>query len=211
MAHIRGLTTLFVLAAAVVVLRAADYVPASRLSGDVPNPPYNAIGWVEAVVDIEVDSSGSVSNWTGLRATPGGLNAVLPALKNWKFKAAHDGESSVGSHVLFGAMFRPAQLFDPAGGSAAEDLKPPVKEVPFPLALTRPAYPIKVVGNRSVLVEVLLKADGSVDKTTVVTPKSGWDDASLTAAKGWSFRPPVYKDKAVAGVAYLVFGFRMPV
>ena len=129
--------------------RGADYEPAHRVSGDVPNPPVNAIGWVEAVVDLELDATGAIVSSTGLRATPGGLNFVMPSLKNWKFKPANDGEKVVSSHVLVGAMMRPAQLFDPAGGSPAEDLKAPVEDLPYPRTFTRPAYPIKVVGNRS--------------------------------------------------------------
>ena len=206
-----GLTLLCVVAVAVATLRAADYVPAKRVAGDVPNPPVSAIGWVEAVVDLELDSNGGIMNATGLRATPGGLNFVLPSLKNWKFRPANDGERAVASHVLVAAIFRPAQLFDPAGGKPAENLKEPVNELPFPISMARPAYPQKVVGNRSVLIEVLIRADGKVEKASVVGTASGWDAAALTAAQGWTFRAPRREDKTVAGVAYLIFGFRMPV
>ena len=215
-----GVVTLLSLAVVAVVavatLGAADYVAAKRVSGDIPNPPVRAIGWVEAVVDLELDSNGGIMSATGLRATPGGLDFVLPSLKNWKFKPANDGERAVASHVLVGAIFRPAQLFDPAGGKPAENLKDPVNEVPFPLSMARPAYPQKVVGNRSVLVEVLIRADGRTDSATIVGPTSGWDAAALTAAQGWTFSAPRYKNKdgkelTVAGVAYLIFGFRMPV
>jgi len=200
-----------VLATAVVVLRAADYVPAQRIAGDVPNPPVSAIGWVEAVVDLDIDAAGGIANAIGIRATPGGLNSLLPSLKNWKFKPANDGEHAVASHVIVAAMMRPAQLFDPAGGSPAEDLKPGAKDAPAPLSFGRPVYPIKAVGNRSVLVEVLIKPDGHVDRTTIVGATSGFDSAAITAAQGWSFRPAHRDDKAVPGVAYLIFGFRMPV
>lgn len=210
------ITVLCVVALAVATLHAADYMPAKRVSGDVPNPPVRAIGWVEAVVDLELDSNGGIMKATGLRATPGGLDFVLPSLANWKFRPANDGEHAVASHVLVAAMFRPAQLFDPAGGKPAEDLKQPVNELPFPLSMARPAYPIKAVGNRSVLVEVLIRADGRVEKSSIVGATSGFDGAALTAAQGWTFRAPKYKNKdgkeqTVAGVAYLIFGFRMPV
>ena len=208
-----AITTLIGLALAVIGLsaRAADYEPARMTGGDIPQPPVNAIGWVEAMIDLELDSSGGVVSSTGLRATPGGLNFVMPSLKNWKFKAANDGEGNVASHVLVAAMMRPAQLFDPAGGQPAVDLKAPIKELPYPRTYPRPAYPQKVLGNKSVLVEVLIRPDGQVEKATVTTPTSGFDGAALTAAKAWSFSPARYKDNAVRGVAYLIFGFRMPV
>ena len=189
----------------------AEYEPPRRLSGDVPNPPVKSIGWVEAVVDLELDASGAITNATGLRATPGGLDFVLPALKSWKFRPANDGKDSVGSHVLVAAMMRPAQLFDPAGGSPAADLAKPNDGAPYPKNTSRPAYPIKAVGNRSVLVEVIIRDDGRVERATVVGPTSGFDNAALTAARAWTFRAPNFKDKPVGGVAYLIFGFRMPV
>ena len=196
--------------AAVVMLRAAEYQPAHRLSGDIPQPPVNAIGWVEAVVDLEVDAAGAVVTATGLRATPGGLDFVLPSLKNWKFQAANDGTSSVASHVLVAAMMRPAQLFDPAGGSPAADLQKPNDEVAYPRATVRAGYPRNVIGDRSVLVEVVVGSDGRVERAAVVGAASGFDSAALAAARGWSFRPARYQDQAVPGAVYLIFGFRTP-
>ena len=207
--RLSAVTVLCAIVTAVMTLAAADYMPAGRIAGSVPNPPVKAIGWVEAVVDLEIDSAGGIMKATGLRATPGGLDFVLPSLANWKFRPANDGEHAVPSHVLVAAMFRPAQLFDPAGGSPAETLKEPVNELPVPLSMKRPAYPIKVVGNKSVLVEVLIRADGKVDKATVVTPTSGFDGAALTAAQSWTFRAPNYKNKAVAGVALVPITFQL--
>jgi TonB family protein len=205
------ITSLIGIAIVALGARGTNYEPAHRVSGDVPNPPVNAIGWVESVVDLELDATGAIMSATGLRATPGGLTFVMPSLKNWKFKPANDGEKNVSSHVLVGAMMRPAQLFDPAGGSPAEDLKAPVEELPYPRTFTRPAYPIKVVGNRSVLVEVIIAADGKIEQATALGPTSGFDGAALTAAKAWTFSPARHDKKAVRGVAYLIFGFRMPV
>ena len=207
-----GITTLIGVAAVVGLGgRVADYEPAHMTGGDVPQPPFNAIGWVEAMIDLELNSSGGVVGSTGLRATPGGLNFVMPSLKNWKFKPANDGEGNVASHVLVAAMMRPAQLFDPAGGQPAEDLKAPPKDALYPKVFPRPGYAQKVVGNKSVLIEVLVRADGHVEKATVTTPASGFDGVALTAAKSWTFTAARYKDNAVRGVAYLIFGFRMPV
>ena len=206
-----AITSLIAIAVVALSARAADYEPAHMTGGDIPQPPVNAIGWVEATIDLELNSSGGVVNSTALRATPGGLNFVMPSLKNWKFKPANDGEANVASHVLVAAMMRPAQLFDPAGGQPAVDLKAPLKGTLYPKAFPRPAYPQKVIGNKSVLVEVLVGADGHVEQAMVTTPTSGFDGAALTAAKSWTFSPARYKDSAVRGVAYLIFGFRMPV
>ena len=187
------------------------FQPARRVSGTVPNPPYNAVGWVEAVIDVELSYRGTVAKTTALRATPGGQNSVIPAITTWRFDPANDGKDAVVSHVLVAAVFRPAQLFDPAGGSPAADLGPPGSGVPFPLTMARPAYPQKRVGNRTVMVEALIDASGRVEKMNVVTESSGFDDAALEAARKWTFRPAQYKTETVPGVAYLIFGFRAPV
>jgi TonB family protein len=197
--------------ATVAGARAADYQPAHRVSGDIPQPPVNAIGWVEAVIDVEVDASGAIVKTTGLRATPGGLDFVLPSLRNWKFQPANDGKSSVPSHVLVAALMRPAQLFDPAGGSPAADVAKAGDEVPYPKSMARPSYPGNAVGDRSVLVEVLLGSDGRVEDATIVGAASGFDSSALAAARAWTFRPAKYNDQAVPGAAYLIFGFRTPV
>ena len=187
------------------------FQPAHRVSGTIPNPPFNAIGWVEAVIDVEVSERGSVTRTTALRATPGGQNSVIPALTNWKFDPANDGKDAAASHVLVAAVFRPAQFFDPAGGSPVEDLGQPGSGVPFPMMTARPAYPQKRVGNRTVMVEARIDASGRIEKTTVVTDASGFDDAALEAARKWTFRPAQFKTENVPGVAYLIFGFRAPV
>jgi TonB family protein len=206
----------FVTAAALVAVAAApraaaDYQPAHLLGGAIPQPPVNAVGWVEAVIDVEVNAAGSIVRATGLRATPGGLDFILPSLGNWRFQAADDGEGAVASHVLVAAMMRPAQLFDPAGGSPAVDLKEPSSEVPYPRSTARPAYPANTIGDRSVLVEVAVASDGRVERATIVGEASGFDAAALAAARGWTFQPARYKEQPVPGAAYLIFGFRTPV
>jgi TonB family protein len=203
-----------IVAAALVCItafQAAEYLPARRLSGDVPQPAFNAVGWIEATVDIELSDTGAVVKTTTLRATPGGADFVLPSLRTWTFKPATDDEGTpVASHVLVAALIRPAQLFDPAGGSPAVDLHAPDAGVVFPKSMTRPSYPVNAIGDRSVLVEVTVSAEGRVEDATVVGAASGFDSAALTAARGWTFRPARDKDKAVPGTAYLIFGFRTP-
>jgi TonB family protein len=117
----------------------------------------------------------------------------------------------VGSHVLVVAMMRPAQLFDPAGGSPPADLAKPGADVPYPASFVRPGYPVKVVGSRSVLVEVLLGTDGNIKQAMVVGPPSGFDSAALQTARSWKFRPAKLEGVPVKSVVYLIFGYRMPV
>lgn len=208
-------SAVFVAAASCLAMAAmtpqGDYRPAERRSGRLPEPPVNAAGWVEALVDVEVNAAGAVTHTTGLRATPDALDLILPSLATWTFAPAHDGESTVASHVLVAAMMRPAQIFDPAGGSPAAERRAADDQVPYPNGTTRPAYPANAVGSRSVLVEVAIGADGRVTRATVVGDASGFDTAALAAARSWTFRPARVGGRAVPGLAYLIFGFRAPV
>jgi hypothetical protein len=198
-----------VLATAVVVLRAADYAPC----GTLRLATRGADTGVGLEIDLDLgagsDDGADVATLDDRVALRGELTLALAHHLAHVVVAGNDGDHAVASHVIVAAMMRPAQLFDPAGGSPAEDLKPAAKIAPYPLAFGRPVYPIKAVGNRTVLVEVQIRSDGQVDKATVVGTTSGFDGAALTAARVGL--PARVEDKAVAGVAYLIFGFRMPV
>jgi TonB family protein len=209
--RLKALASAAAMVITVAVISAADYQPAHLLSGTAPKVPFNAIGWVEAVIDLEVDAAGHVVKTTGLRATPGGLDAVLPALKDWRFRAANDGERAVASHVLVATMMRPAQLFDPAGGSPAVDLKPPIDGALFPTSMTRPKYPARRVGDRVVVVEAQVAANGRVERAAIVGPTSGFDEDAQSTARSWVFSAARHDGSTVPGVAYLIFGYRAPV
>ena len=61
------------------------------------------------------------------------------------------------------------------------------------------------------LVELLVDVDGGVLETRVVEGAPAFGQASLEAARQWSFRPARWNGAPVQAYAYLVFGFREPV
>ncbi|HKT79669.1 MAG TPA: TonB family protein [Vicinamibacterales bacterium] len=192
-------------------LHAADYLPARLFSGGIPQPPVNSIGWIESVVDLEVNARGAIVKATALRGTPGAFEFIEPFLRNWTFRAATDGNDSVASHVLVGMLMRPPQLLDPAAGQPSADLAPASDAVPYPTSMARPVYPANTIGDRAVLVELVVAADGTVERAGIVGSPSSFDSAALTAARAWTFRAPRYKGQPVPGAAYLILGFRAPV
>jgi TonB family protein len=188
------------------------FTPARRLSGSLPSsPPPTVVGWIEEAVEVEVDARGFVDRATLLRATSRGPSFVVPAVADWRFQPATDETGRVPARVLVAAMFRPPALYDnPAPGALLIDLAPPSNEVPFPVQTTRPAYPPQAIADAVVLVEVAVDRDGHVADARIVTGAPGFDEAALTAARGWTFRPARWRGQPVIAFAYLIFGFRQP-
>lgn len=190
---------------------AADFCPAQRVAGTLPSPaPPNSIGWIDETIEVAVDREGLTAGVTPLQQTDGS-SLVAPAVTDWTFRPAVDRGQPVPSRVLVAAMFRPPVLYNgPAPGAAAAPLAAASSDVPTPTERTPPVYPALAVADAVVLVEVLVGPDGRVHAASVTRGSPGFDEVSLTAARGWSFRPAQRNGQPVAAYAYLVFGFRRP-
>ena len=192
---------------------AATFVPARRLSGSLPSTPApNVVGRIEELLEVVVDPTGGVARMTPLRASPLPADPVVPAVGNWRFFPAVDRGVPVSSRVLVTAIIRPPQLDDsPTLGDPPVDLARPSDEIPFPVATVSPRYPPLAIGEGIVLVEVLVDVDGGVRETRIIEGAPAFGQASLEAARQWSFRPARWNGLPVQAYAYLVFGFRQPV
>jgi TonB family protein len=200
-------------ATAVFGQTAATFVPARRLAGSLPlTPATNVVAWIEETVEATVDVSGRVAGVRPLRASPLPTDPLAPAVGDWQFRPAVDGDRVIPSRVLVAAIFRPAQLNDaPTLGNPPVVLAAPSDEIPFPLVTAPPPYPTLAIGEGVVLVELLVGADGGVRQSQIVTGASAFDRAALETAARWAFRPARWNGRAVEAYAYLVFGFRQPV
>jgi TonB family protein len=192
---------------------AAVFTPARRLSGTLPSaPPPTVVGWIEEMVEVEVDARGFVDRATLVRANSRGASRAVPAVADWRFDPATDTTGPVPTRVLVAAIFRPPSLYDGTTlGATPIDLATPSSEVPFPETLVRPQYPPKATGDAILLVEVAVDVEGRVTDTKVVKGASAFDTAAATAARGWTFRPARRNGEPVIACAYLIFGFRQPV
>jgi len=192
---------------------AATFVPARRLGGSLPStPPTNVVGRIEEMLEVVVDATGRVARIMPLRASPLPRNLLAPAAANWRFSPAADRGLAVSSRVLVAAIIRPPQLDDsPTLGDPPVDLARPSDEIPLPVVTVSPRYPPLALGDGVVLVEVLVDVDGGVRETRVIEGAPAFGQASLEAARQWSFRPARGTGAPVQAYAYLVFGFRQPV
>jgi TonB family protein len=198
-----------VAATAVVVMAAAAAGSARFKSGALPSLPDARVGAGEVLLEADVDAAGAVSEVRVLRDTPPYTERLQNAVRGWSFEPAHDAQgAAVPSSVLVGGSYSPTTLMGPGQGEPPRDVARPSSAVPFPSATAPALYPPNAQNEASVLVEVQVAADGTIQAVTVARPApGGFDEAARQAARQWRFR-----SAGIAGAqrVYVVFGFRRP-
>jgi TonB family protein len=191
---------------------ASDFRPARRLSGATPAlPSINAIGSIEERLELAVGPTGRVEVVTAAQATPG-PSLVSPAVADWQFQPATESGAAVASRVLVAAIVRAPEWYDDTIPSTVPmDFTERSSEIPFPTTIAAPVYPPFAVADAVAIVEVLVDPDGRVSAARLVNRPEGFESASLSAARDWSFQPAVRNGQPVPAYVYLVFGFRRPV
>ncbi|HVC20618.1 MAG TPA: TonB family protein [Vicinamibacterales bacterium] len=192
--------------------RAQSTLPAFA-GGTLPAQLSMVVGWEQAQAALTVDKTGRVSGVELMAATPGFEGPVKTALAGWRFRpATGPGGHPVPSHVLVVVIYRPPVLYNtPTIGNPMRQLAAWPASVPFPIATTTPAYPPQAAGDDVVLVTMRVGADGTLTDARTTGPPSGFDQASLDAARQWRFRPARPGGTRAPSAACLIFGFRQPV
>lgn len=201
-------------------------VTAARLqSGRPPQIPLLAVAGGEVVIEAAVGKDGSVSSTTTLRQTPPFTDAMLAAVRGWRFTPAQDvatpapgtpadlaTRAPAASTVLVIGLFRPPGLFNVTLGEPPKTVAEPSRSAPaLQGGLRMPAYPPQALADGVVLVELQLTAEGAVDKASVVRSAPPFDQPALDAVKGLAFRPPRVGTKTVPSTVYAAVAFRQPV
>jgi hypothetical protein len=206
---------------AATLVDAAAQVPAavssprlreSRLPAQMPQ----AVGGGEVVLELAVDSSGTVTRVEQLRVTPPYTESLIETAATWRFDSArglNQGRAiNVAAPVLVVAMIRPPAIYSgPSLGTPPQTLRQPSSRLPQVASLTMPAYPPIAIGSAFVLVEIELSARAEPRGYRIVSPPSGFDSAALAAARAWRFRAPDGPDTPERLFVYGVLGFREPV
>jgi TonB family protein len=188
----------------------ATFEPARLESGPVEAIPIRTAAAGIVLSEVSVDERGSVTDVRILMGVDPFTEVIRKSVERWRFAPARENGRMVGTHVLVGGLFRPPAILFARPSVEDRPHPDPSNVVPFPTGVAVPSYPPMAIGSAYVLVEVELSEDGSVDGAHVVSPKSGFDDAALDAARGWSFRPALRENEPVAAYAYLIFLFRQP-
>lgn len=85
----------------------------------------------------------------------------------------------------------------PASAEPEAPASEPVLVPPKLVATEPPPYPPNVEGAASVLLEVVVEADGSVGNVVVVEGREGFDEAAVDAVKNYRFEPARRADSPV--------------
>jgi len=197
------------------------FTPARYLSGALALVPPLAISGGEVFLELDVAANGRVSAVRTLRDTPPFTHVVTEAVRGWTFTpatATADPADSAGTPigpvpwpVLVAAMFAPPALNGPTLGTPPRDVNTASSEIPLPTRASPAAYPVRAMGEGTVLVEVTLDAAGALTDAHVSLSSPAFDAAALSAARSWSFRAARRNGSGSPTRAYLLFGFRPPV
>jgi TonB family protein len=200
------------------------FMPASFQGGSVPQLNVLSIeaGGGQVLLEITVSRDGSVIDSRPLRVTPSFTERIQSTSSGWRFTPAEallDPRDQrpggpltrpIESKVLVAGIFRPPTLLGPSIGEAISEVSNPSDEIPFPLSVIQPLYPPNARDAGVVLVEARVNPQGAVIGAVVKISSPGFDSAALDAARQWRFRPARVGGLFVPSLAYIVFGFPMP-
>jgi TonB family protein len=200
------------IAAARVATGQADPLAARLQSGGLPIVPVQAVAAGEVLLSVNVSPTGSVGAIDVVRTTPPFTDAVVAAVRSWRFAPAEDEQRKrVASRVLVGAMFSSPSLRVPTVGVPPKDVAPAATALPMPLTTPIPQYPPNARTAGTVMIETLVAPSGRVVAVTAIRSNPPFDEPAMEAARGWVFRPPQGPGLPPNTYAYLIFAFRQPV
>jgi TonB family protein len=200
----------------------AGFVPARYVSGSLPVVPVLVVSGGQVFLEVLVAEDGRVDSIGTLRTTPPFTDAVIEAVRGWRFRPATEAARpsvdqgvaptrAVAVPVFVAAMFAPPVLIGPTLGQPPQDLLSASDETPSPTVANPAAYPPRALGDGTVLVEVTIDNTGVLTDARVKVSSPAFDAAAMAAARSWSFRPARRHGNAVTAHAYLLFAFRQPV
>jgi TonB family protein len=194
------------------LLAQGDVEPAQFRSGAIPAVPVMMTAGGDVIVSLAVSSGGAVTAVDVLRSTPPFTDAVVKAVRTWRFSPALDADRKpTDTRVLVDAVARPPTLNSPTVGTPPVDVGAPDPRIPYPAQAPPPLYPVHARTEGTVLVETRLDASGRVVEATTVRSAPPFDGAALDAAREWTFRPASAPNVAASPYAYLIFVFRQPI
>src|SRR4249920_2223905 len=213
-----------VVATGAVVGAQQGFMPASFQSGAVPQLSVLSIeaGGGQVLLELTVSPDGSVIESRPLRVTPSFTERIQSLSSGWRFAPAEamiDPRDQrpggplthpIPSRVLVAGVFRPPTLLGPSIGEAISEVGNPSDEIPYPISVIQPLYPPNARDAGVVLVEARVNAQGAVIGAVVKISSPGFDSSALDAARQWRFRPARVGGAFVPSLAYIVFGFPMP-
>jgi TonB family protein len=212
---------MFVLALRGVIF--GQFQPPRYQRGSVPPTAIQALGGGQVLVEATITAQGVVEDVRPLRETPPFTADVIRTVHQWIFSPATQrlrpeaGEppvvspQAVRSKVLIAALFRPSTINTPTMGAVPQDVAAPSEEVPFPITIEMPIFPITAVFDGAVLLECRISTAGHVGSVRILHSDAVFDSPALEAIRKWSFRPARIHGVLSEAFVYVSFGFRQPI
>jgi len=197
-------------ALAITVSLSQAFEPARAERVTMQGTPFNTAAAGVVMAELTVDARGLVTDVRVLQDLAPFTDVMRGSVREWTFAAAREGGQRIESQVLVAGLFRPAMLMFPAPETVRTPDAEPSEDTPLPTGFGVPPYPPNAIGDAYVVIEIEVGEDGMVRSATTLTPSSGFDDAALSAARQWTFRPAQREGDSVPAYAYLIFGFRQP-
>jgi TonB family protein len=198
--------TILVLAAALQL--PSSFTPARVRSSPFGDLPYGSRAAGVVALDVTVDARGSVKGIRTIKEVEPFGDVLRSSVSSWQFEPARDGGRAVEHPILVAGLFRPAAVMFPAPPPFPNPPGNAPHSTPIPKEIGIPPCPPNRIGVAAVLVEVDVNKSGSVDPARIVGAETGFDDASLDAARRWVFRPAQYQNQPVPSRACLLFVYR---
>ena len=190
----------------------ADIEPARFIDGSIPQMPPLAASGGDVMLSVAVSASGTVGAVDVLRSTPPFTEAVVAAVKTWRFSPALDGKRvPMDARVLVDVVVGAPSLNVPTAGTPPKDVSSSDTRVPFPAQVSAPSYPVNARSEGTALVETRVDPTGHVVGVTSLRSSPPFDVAAMDAARAWTFRPAQGAAAPPSTYAYLLFVFRQPV
>jgi TonB family protein len=198
----------------ILVLAAALQMGAFR-PARVTSSPFGGFPWGSraagiVVLEVDVDARGTVRGINTVKDLAPFGDVLRTAVSSWSFEPARDGGQAVDHPILVTGLFRPAMVMFPAPPPPPPPPADAPTSIPFPLEIGIPPYPPNRIGTAAVLVEIDIDDSGTVTSAKIKGETTGFDDASLDAARRWVFRPAQYKNRDIGSRGYILFIYRQP-
>jgi TonB family protein len=148
------------------------------LTAAPPVPPAQAIGSSVVILDGTVNSQGRLTNLHVLQGMTPFVQPSLEAIKEWSFAPEPVPRPTTVTFLYRARTVLPDQPYEFA-------LRSPCCAVPT--YIVDPGYPINSIGEGSVIMQVRINAQGSVESVHTIWPEPSLTEAAVQAVRRWHF------------------------
>lgn len=183
----------------------------------IPYPP-NTITPGLVTLDVNVDATAAILKIVSVRNVPPLTDAARTAVNTWKFTPAVKDGQRVPGVARVNVVFNP---FNPGDVSIPNKPLPPPETGASLAGIFRPpdlkaanyaTYPLNSVASGTVVLDVRVSVDGSVQGARVLGGEGGGPLTAMAtrAVHNWSFTPATYEGQPIVAHTFVAYVFPSP-